>query len=136
MSASVDCKERTCLACKAKPMRVNPLTPRAFIFSLKYHPWITHKGLWNKTSNNQRLVKCVQSLVRDFLMYWLRRKKNWCFQLKVAKKTFAHEIKAIWATLPASPKWCTMPEITWHHNWSPRDWSIKPSRVISLKTTR
>ena len=98
MSASVDCKEPTCLACKAKPMRVNPLTPRAFIFSLKYHPWITHKGHWNKTSNNQRLVKCVQSLVRDFFIALIAQKKNWFFQLKAAKKTFAYEIEAIWAT--------------------------------------
>ena len=44
MSASVDCKEPTCLACKAKPMRVNPLTPKSIYFSLKYHPGITHKG--------------------------------------------------------------------------------------------
>ena len=86
MSASVDCKEPTYLACKAKPMRVNPLTPRAFIFSLKYHPWITHKGHWNKTSNNQRLVKCVQSLVREFLMYWLRRKKIGVFSSRWPRK--------------------------------------------------
>ena len=93
MSASVDCKEPTCLACKAKPMRVNPLTPRAFIFSLKYHPWITHKGHWNKTSNNQRLVKCVQSLVRDFLLYWLHRKKIGVFSSRQPRKHLHMRLK-------------------------------------------
>ena len=28
------------------------------------------------TSNNQRLVKCIQSLVKVFLLYWLHRKKK------------------------------------------------------------
>ena len=37
-------------------------------------------------------------LVKAFLLYWLRRKKIQCLQLKAAKKTFAHEIEAIGAT--------------------------------------
>ena len=38
MSASVDCKEPTYLACKAKPTRVNPLTPKSIYFLLKISP--------------------------------------------------------------------------------------------------
>lgn len=48
-------------------------------------------------------------------------------QLKAAKKTCAQF---------ASPKWHPMPEIAWNLNWSPWDRSIKPLRVISIKTTQ
>ena len=37
---------------------------------------------------------------------------------------------------PASPKWFPIPEITWHHDQSSCDWSIRLFRVISAKTTR
>ena len=37
----------------------------------------------------------MQSLVRNFFNVLIAQKKNWCFQLKAAKKTFAHEIEAI-----------------------------------------
>ena len=35
-----------------------------------------------------------------------------------------------------SPKWRPNAEIAWHHDRYPRHWSIKPARVISVKTTR
>ena len=76
-------------------MRVNPLTPKSIYFLLKISPLNHAQRSLDKTSNNQRLVKCVQSLIRDFFNVLIAQKKSWCFQLKAAKKTFAHEIEAI-----------------------------------------
>ena len=88
------------------------------------------------TSNNQRSVKCIQSLVKVFLLYWLRRKKK-----SVSSAQGSQENIWTWdrgylchiARQPARPKWRPMPEIAWHHNQCPWDWSIKPLRVISVK---
>ena len=90
------------------------------------------------TSNNQRLVKCIQSLVKVFLLYWLHRKKK-----SVSSAQGSQENIWTWdrgylchiARQSARPKWRPMPEIAWHHNQCPWDWSIKPLRVISVKTT-
>ena len=75
-------------------------------------------------------------LVKAFLLYWLRRKKFSVFSSRRPKKHL-HTRSSLLVphSQPASPKWRPTPEITWHHDQSPWEWSIKPSRVISTKTT-
>ena len=76
-------------------------------------------------------------LVKAFLLYWLRRKKFSVFRLRRPKKHLHTRSRLLVPhSQPASPKWRPTPEITWHHDQSPWEWSIKPSRVISTKTTQ
>ena len=76
---------------------------------------------------------------KTLLLYWLHRKKKLFLQLSAAKKkicTWDQGYLCHVASQPASPKWRPIPEITWHHIQSPLDWSIKPLRVISIKTSQ
>ena len=73
-------------------------------------------------------------LVKAFLLYWLRRKKFSVFSSRRPRKHLHMRSRLLVPhSQPASPKWRPTPEITWHHNQSPWEWSIKPSRVISTK---
>ena len=76
-------------------------------------------------------------LVKAFLLYWLCRKKFSVFSSRRPKKHL-HTRSSLLVphSQPASPKWRPTPEITWHHDQSPWEWFIKPSRVISTKTTQ
>ena len=71
---------------------------------------------------------------KSFFIVLIAQKKIQCPQLKQPRKHLHTRSRLLVPhSQPASPKWCPTPEITWHHDQSPWEWSIKPSRVISTK---
>ena len=71
---------------------------------------------------------------KSFFIVLIAQKKIQCPQLKQPRKHLHTRSRLLVPhSQPASPKWRPTPEITWHHDQSPWEWSIKPSRVISTK---
>ena len=77
-------------------------------------------------------------LVKAFLLYWLHRKKFSVFSSRRSRKHLHMTSRLLVPhSQPASqPVQNGAQHLKWHHDQSPWEWSIKPSRVISTKTTQ